>query len=258
MQAARKPPTFHVCSFQQFFWGELKVMSSISLSDCCIAMSFAHQGTRPKQQQQGVYPKRAHIFCVCTCHDGPQRAAFHRSCPASQAMSSSRSPRPSPRSRTNAHSARRRGRGGGARGQERRVTATEAPPHQPELFRLFEEEPGGRRPASPAEPPRPQEWIQRRTVEQPAELAPMVQILDARVPQTVDQLVEVLRLLDTVVPEQVIEVPKITLHDVIPQRAVPQMAEQSVDEPLPSFDDFGRRGGGGAAARGPGVVRDGR
>ena len=39
----------------------------------------------------------------------------------------------------------------------------------------------------------------------------------------------------------VIEAPKITLHDAIPQRAVlpvPQMAEQLVDEPVPSFDDF--------------------
>ena len=46
---------------------------------------------------------------------------------------------------------------------------------------------------------------------------------------------------DTVVPEQVIEVPKITSTDVIPQLAVlrvPQMAEQLVDEPTPSFDDF--------------------
>ena len=35
--------------------------------------------------------------------------------------------------------------------------------------------------------------------------------------------------------------PKITFHDAIPQRAVlpvPQMAEQLVDEPVPSFDDF--------------------
>ena len=115
------------------------------------------------------------------------------------------------------------------------------PPPQPELFSLYEEEPGGRRLASLAEPPGLQERIQRRTVEQPAELAPMVQILDAPVPQTVDQLVEVLRLVDTVVPEQVIEAPKITFHDAIPQRAVlpePQMAEQLVDEPVPSFDDF--------------------
>ena len=83
--------------------------------------------------------------------------------------------------------------------------------------------------------------IQRRTVEQPAELAPMVQILDAPVQQTVDQLVEVLRPIDTVVPKQVIDVPKITSQGVVPQRAVlrvPQMAEQLVDEPVPSFDDF--------------------
>ena len=52
---------------------------------------------------------------------------------------------------------------------------------------------------------------------------------------------EVLRPVDTVVPEQVIEAPKITTQDAIPQRAVlpePQMAEQLVDEPVPSFDDF--------------------
>ena len=115
------------------------------------------------------------------------------------------------------------------------------PPPQPVLFSLYEEEPGGGRPASLAEPPGPQERIQRRTVEQLAEIAPMVQILDAPVPQSVVQLVEVLRPCDTMVPEQVIDVPKITSTDLIPQRAVPrvpQMAEQLVDEPVPSFDDF--------------------
>ena len=48
-------------------------------------------------------------------------------------------------------------------------------------------------------------------------------------------------LFGTVVSEQVIAVPKITSQDVIPQRVVlrvPQMAEQLVDEPVPSFDDF--------------------
>ena len=83
--------------------------------------------------------------------------------------------------------------------------------------------------------------MQRRTVEQIVDCVPEVPLLDAPVPQMVDQLVEVLRPLDTVVPEQVIEAPKITFHDAIPQRAVlpePQMAEQLVDEPVPSFDDF--------------------
>ena len=46
------------------------------------------------------------------------------------------------------------------------------PPPQPVLFSLFKEEPGGGRLASLAEPPGPQERIQRRTVEQPAELLP--------------------------------------------------------------------------------------
>ena len=80
----------------------------------------------------------------------------------------------------------------------------------------------------------PQERVQRRTVELIVDCVPEVPLLDAPVPQTVDQLVEVLRPLDTVVPEQVIEVPKITFHDAILQRTVlpePQMAEQLVDEP---------------------------
>ena len=80
----------------------------------------------------------------------------------------------------------------------------------------------------------PQERVQRRTMEQIVDCVPEVPLLDAPVPQTVDQLVEVLRPLDTVVPEQVMEAPKITFHDAIPQRAVL------------------RRGGGGAAAHGPG------
>ena len=87
----------------------------------------------------------------------------------------------------------------------------------------------------------PQERMQRRTMEQIVDCVPVVPLLDVPVPQMVDQLVVVLRPLDTVVPEQVIEAPKITLHDAIPQRAVlpvPQMAEQLVDEPVPSFDDF--------------------
>ena len=65
--------------------------------------------------------------------------------------------------------------------------------------------------------------------------------LDVPVPQPVDQLVEVSRLIDTVVPEQVIDVPKITSQDAIPQRAVlrvPQLAEQLVDELVPCSDDF--------------------
>ena len=86
--------------------------------------------------------------------------------------------------------------------------------------------------------PRPQERVLRHTVEHIVDLvrvAPMVQILDAPVPQTVDQLQDITRFFDTLlpVPEQVIEVPKILLDDV-PVRAVlndPQLAEQLVEVP---------------------------
>ena len=61
----------------------------------------------------------------------------------------------------------------------------DAPP-QPELFQLYEEVPGGWRPETLAEP-RPQERANRHTVEQLADFAPVVQILDVPVPQMVDQ-----------------------------------------------------------------------
>ena len=79
----------------------------------------------------------------------------------------------------------------------------------------------GSRPPCLGEPRGPQERDQPRTVEQIAVYAPMVQILDAPVPQLVEQLPDILHLFDTLtpVPEQVIEVPKIVLDDV-PVRTV--------------------------------------
>ena len=90
--------------------------------------------------------------------------------------------------------------------------------------------------------------------------APMVQILDALVPQTVEQLPDVLRFFDrlTTVPEQIIEVSKVLLEDV-PMRTVvrdtqlvevptivsysslQQVREQNVDIPVPGRD--GRNAG---------------
>ena len=66
-------------------------------------------------------------------------------------------------------------------------------------------------------------------------VAPMVQILDAPVPQTVDKLHDVLQFFDRLsfVPEPVLEVPKIYTEDV-PMRAVlraTQLAEQLVEVP---------------------------
>ena len=86
----------------------------------------------------------------------------------------------------------------------------------PELFQLFEEEPGGLRPEAFADP-RPQERVQRHVVEHFTDLvrvAPMLQILDAPV-----------RLLDPPMTEQVIEVTEISCSSC-PSRTVlgePQM-----------------------------------
>ena len=102
------------------------------------------------------------------------------------------------------------------------------PPPQPELFQLYEEEPGGGQPAPPPEVAGWQSRVQRRTVEQIADLALMVQILNAPVPQVVDQLIDHFKAPDTAIPEQVIAVPKFS-QDSIPPGTVlskPQMAEQ--------------------------------
>ena len=75
----------------------------------------------------------------------------------------------------------------------------------------------------------------RDTMEQLADFAPKVQILDE--PQTVEQLV--FKHIDISVPEQVIEVPKI-LCPARPSRAVladAQMGEQLVEVPVPSPRD---------------------
>ena len=89
------------------------------------------------------------------------------------------------------------------------------------FFELFDEDTARLRPGVLAVP-RPQERVQRHTMEHIVDFvccAPMVQILDAPVPQTVAQLPDVLRFFDrlTTVPEQVIEVPKI-LPEEVPMR----------------------------------------
>ena len=83
---------------------------------------------------------------------------------------------------------------------------------------------------------RPQERVLRRTVEQNVEPVRGVPVLDAPVPQMVDQAAEVVRFFVSlpVVAEQVIEVPTIIPEDPIPQRALlraPQLAEQLVEVP---------------------------
>ena len=105
------------------------------------------------------------------------------------------------------------------------------------IFELFDEDTAGVRPGVLAEP-RPQERVQRHTMEHIVDFVcfpPMVQILDAPVPQTVEQLQDVLQFFDrlSTVPEPVIEVPKISAEDV-PMRAVlraTQLAKQLVEVP---------------------------
>ena len=105
------------------------------------------------------------------------------------------------------------------------------------IFELFDEDTARVRPGVLAEP-RPQERVQRHTMEHIVDYVcctPLVQTLDAPVPQTVDKLHDVLQFFDrlTTVPEQVIEVPKIISEDV-PMRTVlraTQLAEQLVEVP---------------------------
>ena len=80
---------------------------------------------------------------------------------------------------------------------------------------------------------RPQGRVQRHSVEQRIEHTPYVQILDALVPQMVEQLVDFFKDFHVEFPSQVIEVPKIS-QDIVPQRfadLVPQIVEQLVEVP---------------------------
>ena len=130
---------------------------------------------------------------------------------------------------------------------------------------MFDEDTEGVRPEALAEP-RPQDWVQRHTVEHVVVIvrfAPMVQILDAPVPQMVKQLPDILHFFASLSPdpEQVIEVPKILPVDVPKRTAVrdPQLAEQLVEVPtIVSFLDlnvaiavFGGCGAGGGLQRFP-------
>ena len=83
------------------------------------------------------------------------------------------------------------------------------------------------------EPRGPQERVQQRTVEQLADVVPMVQILDVPVPQMEDQRRSRMRrsrmvLLEPQTAEQLVEVPT-----VVSFSSLQQTAEQSTDIPVP-------------------------
>ena len=107
------------------------------------------------------------------------------------------------------------------------------PPPQPELFRLYEEEPGGRRPPCLGEPRGPQEKVQQCTVEQLADVAPMVQILDTSGLRDGIRWWRCCGCSTCRLSSRSIAVPKISL-DRVPQRSalpVSQTAEQLVEVP---------------------------
>ena len=109
----------------------------------------------------------------------------------------------------------------------------EAPPTpQPELFSL-EEEPGGGLPAPLSEVAGRQGVVERHIVEDLGELAPLVQILDLPVPQTVDYVTDALRMLDRPLAELVIAVPTISCSPCPSRSPIPepQSAEQLVEVP---------------------------
>ena len=76
--------------------------------------------------------------------------------------------------------------------------------------------------------------MQRHTVVRMVDVSPYVQMLDAPVPQMVDNVMASFRLLDKPIADQVIEVPKISCPFSCPSRAflfAPQVVEQFVEVP---------------------------
>ena len=74
----------------------------------------------------------------------------------------------------------------------------------------------------------------RHVVEHMADVCPVVQTLDAPVPQMVDTVLEFFRALDKPVDEQVIAVPKISTDRVsqrLVERRLPQMVQPLVEVP---------------------------
>ena len=106
------------------------------------------------------------------------------------------------------------------------------------FFELFDEDTAGMRPGVLAEP-RPQERVRRHTMEHIVDYvccAPLVQTLDAPVPQTVEQLLDVLQFFDRLLrlfPSRLSQCPRST-----PRTSLyvlfcvhPQLVEQLVEVP---------------------------
>ena len=87
--------------------------------------------------------------------------------------------------------------------------------------------------------------VERHVVEHMADVCPVVQTLDAPMPQMVDTVLEFFRALDLPVDEQVIAVPKISTDRVsqrLVERRLPQMVEQLVEVPtVVSYSSLSQR-----------------
>ena len=98
----------------------------------------------------------------------------------------------------------------------------------------------------------PQDWVQRRTVQQIVDIAPLP-ILDDPAPQMVEQLPDVLRFFRALSPdpEQVIEVPTFLpeVPTIVSWALLQQNVEQNVDIPVV---DRGSGAGGGLSGFLPG------
>ena len=77
---------------------------------------------------------------------------------------------------------------------------------------------------------RPQDRVQRRTVEQIVDNTLIVPSLDVPVPQMENQLVDVCRLFDVLIPEQAIEVPKISPTPSPSRRRRVRFAERTAEQ----------------------------
>ena len=104
--------------------------------------------------------------------------------------------------------------------EEREPLLQGAPLVQPVLFHLYKEEPGGGRPAPLPKVAGPLDRIQQCTAEQTVDTFVLALVVDAPLPQMVDQLVDFHEIIDRLLPvvaEQVINMAKINLLVQIPQ-----------------------------------------
>ena len=153
-------------------------------------------------------------------------------------MSSSRSLRPFPRRCTTPHEDRGRPGPGRRRASCTTRTRTRGPPLHSGSSSICLTRGWREAVCQPGRAAGPQEREQRHTMEQLADVAPMVPSLALPEPQMVDQLVAMVKHVDSVVPEQIVAVPKISWPSRFPRTVLRE--PQKAPVPAPSFSDLVR------------------